>query len=413
MVNHRQLRLCEQKGHKQDVQSTWLNNCVILARCIHCDAIFDVRQNTENIKIYDSINHHDFEEELDEDTTPYWARRGVVKSTVSVFAFVLLLFPTISFADSDVFTVTEDAYIGAAANDWDTAHDATIATGGYFSRTDTSNYLQSGHVNPGDTNYLIRGYSCFSSTADIPDDATVTNVSLFVYVTSKSNTDNDGDDYFMVNGATPASTTTLASDDYEEFETVAFNTPVDFGSISTSAWLEVPFNVDGENYINVSGTTCIVTREGHDFEDVAILDNTDNTIAYRSGNYADSDFHPYLAISWDPAEEEPPETGSGGGIISPGCISGSGCVLGSSGALLITSSLCSDFEEYDTGSGSQLFCNQWDTVIEIPFILFVVRVVFFSVISGIVLYFILWILIKFITYCVYSLWCKYFPSKHD
>lgn len=152
---------------------------------------------------------------------------------------------------------------------WDTTHDAiTGSSAGYTAGSLSVRVGQAGGK------YAIeRAFLPFDTSA-LPDNATITSARLKVWVDSKLNNDNDGQDFVTVVQGTQPSTAALTTADYDLASTI--NTPVegigaaerkDITTVTVGAYLTFSLNATGVGWVNKTGPTKLALREGHDVLD--------------------------------------------------------------------------------------------------------------------------------------------------
>jgi hypothetical protein len=161
------------------------------------------------------------------------------------------------------------------ANSWAGSHDAGDgdSTGTNFPYADTEHLGTSGWVR------IVRSTFTFD-TSSIPIYAVITAATFTLTVYSKTNDDNDGQDYMGLVKTTPASPSTLSTADFDQFGTSLGATSLDITSDisagdTNSTWT---LNSTGFGFINKGGYTTIGLREGHDIE------NTDLSTGVSTGN---------------------------------------------------------------------------------------------------------------------------------
>lgn len=94
-------------------------------------------------------------------------------------------------------------------------------------------------------------------TSSIPDGATITSASLFLYGTSKANGLGKPDLHIV--GGSPSTTFDLIPSDYSALGSISFGS-IDYDSFSTSGYNEIVLNAAGINQIDDSGVTCYGAR---------------------------------------------------------------------------------------------------------------------------------------------------------
>jgi hypothetical protein len=190
---------------------------------------------------------------------------------------------------------------------WNTAHDAT--TGSFNDSATTLEICSKGQDSP--SRYVIRrGVFLFDTSAIAGDN--IDSATFGLYVTAKTNSDNDGDDFLVLVNSNPASNTALANEDFDLVGDAIDNPTegsdrIDIGSLSTSAYNTFTLDADGLGYIDGSGVTKLGMREGHD-----VLDNQyagsfcapwgcGNIVTASSAEAAGTSQDPKLVIEHSPA----------------------------------------------------------------------------------------------------------------
>jgi RHS repeat-associated protein len=199
-----------------------------------------------------------------------------------------------------------DGYVYNYNNSWDTAHDATAGVG--YSSTSTILSVRTNKSQYG-TYYIYRSFVPFD-TSFLPDDAVITNATLNLYPYSKRNDDNDGDDFVTVVHGTQASPSALTKEDYDQAGSV--NAPIegvdvserkDISSVAINAYLTFVLNSTGQSWLSKTGTTQFALREGHDVVDSPFTSSSTtysqyNYVYFRSSEYTDTTYDPYLEITY-------------------------------------------------------------------------------------------------------------------
>lgn len=147
---------------------------------------------------------------------------------------------------------------------WASQHDDTTATGGYVSYTDTVNEVFSYYA----TTPIYKCARAFVPINLSGLSGTVTAADLYLYVTAKTNDDNDGDDWINAVGqTTQASTASLVLNDYDTCGAVSNPTEgatrIDIGAITTSAYNTWILDATGISWIT-GAYAMLGIREGHD-----------------------------------------------------------------------------------------------------------------------------------------------------
>jgi hypothetical protein len=200
-------------------------------------------------------------------------------------------------------------YGGSSTITWANVHHATA--GDYADYTGTTMYAESFESSDG-TNYngIQRSFLPFN-TAALPDDATITAATLNIYVSTTSDTDNDGYDYVSVVQTTQASTSSVVVEDYDQCGAVQSPqkgaADIDITDIS-AGYTVFTLNATGIAWISLTGWTQLGIREGHDVADHQIATNKDNYVLFYSSAYTGTSRDPYLNITYTVPEVIPPDT---------------------------------------------------------------------------------------------------------
>lgn len=232
---------------------------------------------------------------------------GLVSPERLEFADTLTAYP-----DPNPETTTVDGYVVHSNASWATAQGAATGT----TAIDSSSSLYAGSSQLS-SYQLIRAF-CLFDTSGLPDDATDVSGVLSLYAVTKTNGDNDGDDWINVVQSNPASNTGLATADYDQCGDAIDNptegaTRIDLGSITTSAYNDWTLNSTGNGWISLTGVTKLGFREGHDCIDSAIATSADNELRTRSADQTGTSLDPKLVVTYTP-----------GGVTEEGAASWSG-----------------------------------------------------------------------------------------
>ncbi|MFA4845778.1 MAG: SpvB/TcaC N-terminal domain-containing protein, partial [Patescibacteria group bacterium] len=216
---------------------------------------------------------------------------------------------------TNFYPTAGDGYVYKYNASWDTAHDATSGSGFSYiaslalvgTTKSTTNY------------YLYRSFLPFD-TSSIPDDATVTSATLNVYVYSKINNDNDGDDFVTLVQTSQAGTTSLVREDFDQAgatdnptEGIDTSERKDITSVTTNVYLTFNLNTTGLGWISKTGTTKLGLREGHDVIDSSFTSSSSSSTQYnnlyiRSSEYSGTSYDPYLSITYTQTASPTPVT---------------------------------------------------------------------------------------------------------
>ncbi len=216
-----------------------------------------------------------------------------------------------SDAQGNVFTDTTTSYYMGSGEDglttetneatWDGAHDAAgdLHTG-YDDRIIINDFAYVG---------IYRLHLPFN-TSGLPDSATVTSATLYMYCNSVSIGDDDGDDLVAVVKSFMNDPTTLENADYVDCgETsgggggTAMNTPIVLASDDekdasgeSTGWWSWALNSYGLANISLTSYSLYGLREGHDYKDQAITASTENEISFNDSQ--DGSNNPYLSVTY-------------------------------------------------------------------------------------------------------------------
>lgn len=199
------------------------------------------------------------------------------------------------YPNPDTETTSVDGYVEYAdfsSATWAQVHDAADGTSAGDSNANGN--VGAGKVLTGF--YIDRVFLLFDTSA-LTAGATISAAVLSVYVTTKSNSDNDGQDYINVYTTTPASNTEITTADYDQIGTTAQATAIDLGAISTSAYNDWTLNATGLSNISKTGVSKFGLREGHDAENAAIATG-ENYFTMQFADTADTTQDPKLVITY-------------------------------------------------------------------------------------------------------------------
>lgn len=184
-----------------------------------------------------------------------------------------------------IYPTAGDGYISHNHSKWSTVRNASVGT----TATYTASNAEVGAGQNSSGNYsLLRSFLPFD-TSSIPDNATITSARLKVYVNSKQNSDNDGYDWISVFQGTQNSANTLITDDYDQLnsgEGIDAAERKDITAITTGGYTSFELNATGKSWINLTGSTKLGFKEGHDVMNHTIDVTTNN---YNKINYATSE----------------------------------------------------------------------------------------------------------------------------
>ena len=142
------------------------------------------------------------------------------------------------------------------------------------------------------------------ATALLPDTATIISGAFKIYNTGTLNGDNDGYDYINIFKCTLASHTGITYADFSTAENNKGSTDLDISSISGSGAISFVLNATGLSWINKTGYTDLMLREGHDIDDHAYAgaNDTNNLVFIAMSDYVSAlaTKAPYLEVFYNP-----------------------------------------------------------------------------------------------------------------
>jgi len=182
---------------------------------------------------------------------------------------------------------------------WNTVHDA--ATGDTTETTTVTVYVYSKY----NTNFdysIYRGFLPFD-TSSIPDDDTITDAALSVYVVLRGSPSSNGSRDMGIVQTTNASTSSLATSEYDLCGSVDAATEgatrLVILSMTLNAYNTFTLNETGLGWINKTGYTKLGMRDAWDLDDLAPTTASfgENGIRFRSSNQTGTDKDPKLVIT--------------------------------------------------------------------------------------------------------------------
>jgi hypothetical protein len=199
------------------------------------------------------------------------------------------------------------------ASPWDEGHDAV--TGTNVGTTSTNVGANSDEWN-GDGTYYDLGRAVVEfATASLPDTATITSATIAMKMTVQNNADNDGNDFCVFTGATPAATTDLTTADYDQVGTI--HTPeehsdrIDITSMSVGTVYTWTLDASGLAYISKTATTPFGFRMGFDVLDHPSAFSGENKCLFESSDNAGT-VPPLLTVNYTTASKKLDHSGRGG-----------------------------------------------------------------------------------------------------
>ena len=199
---------------------------------------------------------------------------------------------TTFYPDADPESTSVDGYVALASSaTWSTVRDGP--TGAVADDSGVDPTARTDH--DGSFFGIYRTFLLFDTSA-IDDAETIDTATVVLYVTAKTNGDNDGNDYIAVVTSTPASNTALATADYDQCGTTEQSDQLDITNISTSAANTWTLNPTGEGNVSKTGITKFCIREGHDIQNDPIAVSTINRISIASADTLGTTQDPALTV---------------------------------------------------------------------------------------------------------------------
>lgn len=207
--------------------------------------------------------------------------------------------------DAHPYSSAGDGSVTASsARGWDSAHDATSGTADY---TSTTAKVQSAINNAESTATIGRGFLAFDLSST-PTYATILNAELNLYVTAKSDNDDDGDDFMVVVLGKQASPTSLIGDDYDDCgdkvdDPTEGSERIDIGSIRIEDYARLSINSIGKSWVKdaLGGWLKLGVREGHDVIDesvVGLMAIAENSITFVTSEEEGTAQDPYIIFTY-------------------------------------------------------------------------------------------------------------------
>jgi hypothetical protein len=236
-----------------------------------------------------------------------------------------------AYADStSPFSGAGDGYVESVFVDGGLGLISCRLTGTSFDYTSTGSYVNvfNDLTIPRDcTN--DRTFLPFDTSA-IPSNSSVSAATLYIYVLSKQNGDDDGSDYITVSTSTQTSSSAL---EVADFNTVGRTEGIDSGarlditSITTGAYNSFALNSTGIGWITFngqtstcgtnSGVTCLALLEGHDISGGGgLADDQANSITIYMSEQTGTSQDPYLSVTYTAPAASVVARGSG--KVAPG-----------------------------------------------------------------------------------------------
>ncbi len=204
----------------------------------------------------------------------------------------------------DGFVYARSTAASCSSSDWNSIHDLTTGHGAVATGTNPS--VSAGIFCQAPTLGLSIYKSLFSfDTSTLPDDAIILDAKLYVYVTTKRNNLNDGNDFFSIVSGMQSSPTTLAKSDYSKVGDNATNPTegsnrLDLTNVLINSYSVWTLNQNGTSWISKTGYTQLGIREGHDISNIppALGGNQGNYLGFHYSEQSGTIQDPYLDITY-------------------------------------------------------------------------------------------------------------------
>lgn len=197
------------------------------------------------------------------------------------------------YPDPDPETTSVDGVIytrGAGGESWATVR--STADGDTATDNGATGVFVGSDITSGPLYGLFRGFTLFDTSA-LPDGATITDVTISLYVNTTYNTDNDGNDWVNVFQASTVNNTSIVIQDFDT-ASQTLDSPVELSTrrdissgITTGAYNDWVLNADGITTISKTGITKFGWREGHDVINETPAQLVDETEGFNL-NFAES-----------------------------------------------------------------------------------------------------------------------------
>lgn len=194
------------------------------------------------------------------------------------------------------YTGAADGHIESFSPVWSTVHAAS--TGDVFN-TDVASKAFVEYY----TDYDIGRFFLPVDTSGIPDTATITAATLYVYLGNATDADNDGDDWVNVVQTSQASPTALVSGDFDQAGAVSNptegSTRKDLTGLATGQYHSFALNATGLTWVSKTGYTLLGLREGHDALNSAFVGaSSDNQFNISTSEETGTSQDPYLEVTY-------------------------------------------------------------------------------------------------------------------
>ncbi|MFN8497390.1 MAG: hypothetical protein U0641_05995 [Anaerolineae bacterium] len=195
--------------------------------------------------------------------------------------------------NQSAWTTGRNAASGSTANATSAANANWVGVG-----CTTASILGTSNVN------LSRGFLVFDTSA-LPDNAVISGAAVYVYVTGKSLSKNDGAAFVSIVQGAQASPTTLTTADYNKAGAPVTNPTegsnrLDIASIGPGGYARWDLNPAGLGWLSKTAPTKLALREGHDIVNAwpSFVAGQGNYISAYLSEQAGTSQDPYIDITY-------------------------------------------------------------------------------------------------------------------
>jgi hypothetical protein len=183
--------------------------------------------------------------------------------------------------------------------DWSTLHDAASGTVADDSGTELFLTVESNDTNTDKWNRIGRSFLLFD-TSSLPNDASISAAKIALKHSNNFSTDPNFDQLIYIVGSSPASSTAIATADFDQIGSTSFATPVDEDSLSINAYSDWNFNGTGIAAISDAGVSKFAVRLSSDYDDTPPTWAADNQSgpAFYSADQSGTGSDPYLEVTY-------------------------------------------------------------------------------------------------------------------
>ena len=200
------------------------------------------------------------------------------------------VYPVYTDTTTSYYAGAGDGYVENDDEDWNIVHDAVSGFVVFDSSTSLSvgSYFHEGQLN-------IRRAFFPIDTSGLPDNANISAATLKLYVNMQNK---EAGDYSVVVQTTQASTASLVVADFDQCGSVDSPTEGSDHVLATaSQYNDWTLDATGRGWISKTGWTKLGLRDSHDVLDSSPGEDADEE-QIRTSEYAETDYDPYLSITY-------------------------------------------------------------------------------------------------------------------